>query len=248
MDPGALDVLHHPRNETIVAVADDVDFYLFAEHVCVHEDRRVRRDIDGMLHIGDQLVAMVDDLHRPAAQHVRGPHEHRIADLIRDAGRGLHRSHRPTRRLRNAQAAEQLLELVPILRHVDLIGGGAEDRHARVVERPRQVDRRLPAELDDDPLRALSLDHRQHVFQRQRLEVQLVRRVKVGGNRLRIVIDDDRLVPRLPQRPDAVDGAVVKLDSLPDPNRPAADHDRLRAFRRSGVQAFRSGGRLFLNV
>ncbi len=59
----------------------------------------------------------------------------------------------------------------------------------------------------------------------ERLEVEPVGRVVVGRHRLRVRVHEHRLVPELLQRLRGVDAAVVELDRLPDPVRPAADHD-----------------------
>ena len=80
------------------------------------------------------------------------------------------------------------------------------------------------------PTRLLALDDLEHVLERERLEVQLVRHVEVGRDRFRIRVDHDRLVSLLAQRDHGAHAAVVELDALPDAIRPAAeDHDRLLA-------------------
>ena len=65
-----------------------------------------------------------------------------------------------------------------------------------------------------------------HVLERERLEVQPVDRVVVGRDGLRIAVDHHRLVALVAQREGGVTAAVVELDALADPVRPAAeDHD-----------------------
>ena len=60
----------------------------------------------------------------------------------------------------------------------------------------RELERRLAAELHDHAVGPLALArYCQHVLERQRLEVQLVRRVVVGGDRLRVAVDHDGLEP-----------------------------------------------------
>jgi hypothetical protein len=77
------------------------------------------------------------------------------------------------------------------------------------------------------------LIHRQHVLKRQRLEVQPVARVVVGRHRLRIAVHHDRLVAVFTQRKRRMAAAVVELNSLPDPVRPAPkNHDLLLLRRR----------------
>ena len=48
--------------------------------------------------------------------------------------------------------------------------------------------------------------------------------IKVGGYRFGIVVDDDGIIPRLFQRPDAVYRAIVKLHALADADGAAAQH------------------------
>ena len=107
-------------------------------------------------------------------------------------------------------------------------GRGADDRHAVGLEVARQLQRRLPAELDDHAVGLLVVDDLEHVFERQRLEIEAVGGVVVGGHRLRIAVDHDGLVAVLAQRQRGVHAAVVELDALADAVGAAAeDHDLL---------------------
>jgi len=83
--------------------------------------------------------------------------------------------------------------------------------------------------LDDHAAGLLPAHDLEHVLQRQGLEVQLVRDVEIGRDRLGVRVDHDRLETELAQRQASPDAAVVELDALPDAVRPAAeDHDALR--------------------
>ena len=62
-----------------------------------------------------------------------------------------------------------------------------------------------------------------------RLEVEAVGGVAVGGHRLRVAVDHDGLVAGGAGRHDAVDAAVIELDALADAVRTAAEHDHLAA-------------------
>ena len=77
------------------------------------------------------------------------------------------------------------------------------------------------------PFGLLQLDDLHDVLERQRLEIQAVGGVVVGGDRLRIAVDHDRLVADLLQREGGVHAAVVELDALADAVRPAAQDDDL---------------------
>ena len=83
-----------------------------------------------------------------------------------------------------------------------------------------KVDGRLSAELDNDAVRLLLVGDVQHIFHRQRLEVETVGDVKVRADRLRIVVDDDGFDAHLAQRPYRMHGAIVKLHALTDADRP----------------------------
>jgi len=64
--------------------------------------------------------------------------------------------------------------------------------------------------------RGRSLHDVHHVFERERLEVEAVRSVVVGGNRLRVAVDHDGLDARLLEREGRVHARVVELDALAD--------------------------------
>ena len=80
------------------------------------------------------------------------------------------------------------------------------------------------------PYGLLAVHDREHVLERQRLEVEPVGRVVVGRDRLRVAVDHDRLEAVVLEREGGVHAAVVELDALPDAVRAAAeDHDLLAA-------------------
>ena len=232
MHPGLLDVLHHPGHEHRLAVAEGVDVHLGgAGEVLVDQHRAVARHLHGGADVAIQLFVVADDLHGPAAQHVGGPDHHRIADLMRPgeglvpgAGDGVDR-------LGDVQPVQQLLEAFAVFGEVDGVRGGAEDWHAGVLEGLGQLQRSLTAELHDDPQQLapghLNGDQLQHVLGGQRLEIEPVGGVVVGGDGLGVAVDHDRLHPDGVEGEGGVAAAVVELDPLADPVRPAAEDDRL---------------------
>ncbi len=62
----------------------------------------------------------------------------------------------------------------------------------------------------------------------ERLEVEAAARVEVGRDRLRVRVHDDRRPAQLAERVGCLDGAVVELDPLPDPDGARADDERGR--------------------
>ena len=88
-----------------------------------------------------------------------------------------------------AEPGQQPLEPPPVLGQIDRIGRGAEDRDLGPLQRRREFQRGLPAELHDDAeKRAAALldpDDLDHVLGRQRLEIEPVGGVVIGRDGLR---------------------------------------------------------------
>ncbi len=128
---------------------------------------------------------------------------------------------------RMSSFCSSLLKPLPVLGPVDAVRAGAEDPDAGLRQRHGQVQRRLAAELDDDPFGLFLLHDVEHVLPGQRLEVELVRGVVVRADRLRVAVDHDALDAHLPQGQGGLHAAVVELDALPDAVGAAAQDDHL---------------------
>ena len=98
-------------------------------------------------------------------------------------------------------------------------------RDPRRLEAGGQLERRLAPELDHHAFRLLELADRGHVLERQRLEVQPVGGVVVGGDRLRVAVDHHRVAAQLAHGLGGVHAAVVELDPLADPVGARAEDD-----------------------
>ena len=151
---------------------------------------------------------VVDDLHGPAAQDVGGAHQHRVAERVRDP--------RPPRRRsapsRSAAAGGRAFRRRSAKRSRSSARSIASGDVPRIgtpaaLERHRELQRRLAAELDDHPERPLLLDDVEDVLEGQGLEVEPVGRVVVGRDRLRVAVDHDRLDARLAEREGRVHAA-----------------------------------------
>ena len=230
VDAGLLDVLHDPADPDVLAVADRVDVDL---------DRVLQEAVEEDL----ALRAACARSSRPASpRRRRAPSRARRA---RSSGARAAGSRRPgaaasassgelrqrVRRRLEVQPLEQRAEAPAVLGEVDRLGLRAEQRHARGLQAGGEPQRRLAAEGDDHALGLLDLDDRQHVLERQRLEVQPVRRVVVGRDRLRVAVDHHRVAAGLAHGHRRVHAAVVELDALADPVRAGAEdhHARLVA-------------------
>ena len=173
-----------------------------------------------------EALLVVDDLHRAAAEHVARADEQREADARARLERRVTPVRGRVRRRLVAEAVEQVAEAAAVLREVDRVDARAEDRHAALLQARGELQRRLAAELHDHAFGLLDLDDPEHVFERQRLEVQAVGGVVVRGDGLRVAVDHHGVAPRCAHGHRGVHAAVVELDALADAvGTGAEDHD-----------------------
>ena len=194
----------------------------------------VGRDANRLVDVLAEHDLVEDDLHAAAAKNERRADDERIAELRRalESAVDVARHHRLGHR--DAELVHRRVEEIAVLCVVDRVDGCAEDLAAGLLELARDVERRLPAELHDDAHGLFGLVDLEHVFDRHRLEVELVGSVVVGRDGLGVAVDDDRLVAHLAHRHRSVAAAVVELDALADAVRTAAeDHHLLRVVRDS---------------
>ena len=125
-----------------------------------------------------ELLRPVDHLHRPPAKHVARTQQHRIADPLGDRDRLVAAAGKAVGRLLQAQLVDQLGEALAVLGQVDAVRRGAEDRDAVGLQLGGELQRRLPAELDDHALKLallrLAVEDFQHILAGQRLEIEPV--------------------------------------------------------------------------
>jgi hypothetical protein len=224
-----LDVLHDPADDEVAgAVAEGVDVDLDGVlQEAVDQHRTLggeaalppeRAGAGELVHGGDQLVAVVHDRHGPAAEDVGGPDQGWEADAVADLERPLDVDRRAAGRLRNLQLGAEGVPPPAILGQIDGVGWRPQDEAGRQVV--GQLQRGLAAQGHDDPGGLFDVDDVLHVLERQRLEVEPVAGVVVGGDGLRVAVHHHRLVSGLAQSEAGVHAAVVELDALADAVRP----------------------------
>ncbi len=242
VDTGLLDVLHDAADDDVSTVADRVDIHFDgAVEEVIQQYRAVVGHLDRFTHIALEFLFLVDDLHRPAAQHVGRAHHQRVADRLGRSDGFLLTTRRGVLRLTQIQTLHHLLKAFTVFGAVDCIRTSADDRYTRLLQRTADLQRGLPAILHNHALGLLDTDDFQHVFQGYRLEVQAVGRVVVGGDGFRVAVDHDGLVAVFAHRQRGVHTAVVELDALSDTVGAATqDHDFVAA-RRVGLALFLVG-------
>src|SRR5947207_2975490 len=134
----------------------------------------------------------------------------------------------PPLRTANPEPVEQGAEALAILGYVHRLERRPDDAVPGRLEATRQLQRGLTAELDRDAVRPLPLAHREHFLQPERLEVEPVGRVVVGGDGLGVAVDHHRLVAECTEALRRMHAAVVELDSLADAVRAGAEDDDAR--------------------
>ena len=117
MHAGLLDVLHDRADVRLLAVAERVDVDL---------DRVLEEPVDEhapvtAAHRLAHVVLVVADAHRAAAEHVRGPDEHRVADALGDLDRLAPPSRPSPTPGSGRRAREQRAEALAILGEVDRV-------------------------------------------------------------------------------------------------------------------------------
>jgi hypothetical protein len=109
---------------------------------------------------------------------------------------------------------KQSVKTFSVFRNVYALCGSAENGYSRFVQRACQFYGGLTAECNNNADGFFNADYVHHVFFAERLKIKPVRRVIVGRNRFGVVVYDNNVISHLFQRPNAVNGRVVKLDAL----------------------------------
>ena len=219
----ALDVFHDAGDEYVLPVADGVDFHLGTHQIFVDEDVGVRIGGQNHVHVfADVSVGERND-HVLPAENVAWPHEHGIAELVCRFERLLFRQYGAACRTADAERFKQRIEAAPVLREIDPVRLRAEDWNTRGGERLCQLDGRLSAEGDDNAYGLFQFHNAQCVLRGERVKVETVGGVEIGGDGFRVVVGDGYLISRAFECHHAVDGGIVELDALPDADRARAE-------------------------
>ncbi len=223
VNAGGLDVLHDGADDGGVAVADavDVDFGGAFEEA-VDEDGALGGGVDGFVHVAAEFVVGVDDHHGAASEDEGRPNNHGIPNAVGDGDGFVFADGGAGFGLFEAEFVEKGGEEFAVFGEFDGLGGGSHDGDAGVFEAGGEVEGSLAAELNDDAVGLFLLANIEDVLEGERLEVELVAGVVVGGDGLGVGVDHDGLVSELFEGEGGVHAAVVELNSLADAVRSTA--------------------------
>ena len=145
MNACLLDMLHDAANQHHFAIADGIDIHFnrIVEEA-IQQHRRVVGDADRGLEVAAQILLVIDDLHRPAAEHIRRTHHQRVANLFRFLYRLLNGGDGGVRRLLQLQTVNRVLEALTVFRPVDSVRTGTDNRHAGSFQGTSQLQRVWP--------------------------------------------------------------------------------------------------------
>jgi hypothetical protein len=195
MDAGGFDVFHDAGDVDALAVGDgvDIDFDGFFQ-IFINQDGLAVAFADGDFDEVVELVGVVDDFHGSAAEDEAGADDDGETEAFGDfAGFGGVGGH-AVGGLAEAELFDHGGELGAVFGPGDAVGAGAEHDDALFLESVGQVQRRLAAELDDDAVGAFAADDGEDVLKRERLEIEAVGGIVVGGDGFGVAVDHDRFV------------------------------------------------------
>ncbi len=251
VDAQRIDVLHRAdRDAGVVRVAHHLVLDLLpADEAALDHDLADRAGAEaGANPLAVFLLGLDDAAARPAERE-RGPDDRREADVHQGSrlrggplleGAPLDDERR---RIRLPDPIEQVPERLPILGHPDGLERRPEQPDVMALEDAgpgevhRHVQGRLATETGEQALRLLAGDDRFDGGDRQGLEVDRVRNLRVGHDRGRVRVDQDRAHALRAQRATRLGAGVVELRRLPDHDRPRADDQHGSGFRRGPTAA-----------
>jgi hypothetical protein len=127
MDSRLLDVLHDPADQAVIAVRHPVHIEL--ERVLeepVEQNRLAVRRLRRLEEEAPHAVLVEHDLHRATAEHVRWPHQDRVADASGHRQRVLDRVRRPEVRTVYPVTVKSHPETPAVLGEIDRLPSRAE--------------------------------------------------------------------------------------------------------------------------
>ena len=228
-------MLHDCADYNLFAIAGQVNVNLDrCTQEVIQQHRALVGHLNRIMHVTIQLFLAIHNFHGPPTQNIGGTYNQWISNLLRRLDTFFDAAHRAIGWLFQAQLLNQLLEALTVLCPIDGIGTGSNHRHTGLFQTLYQVQRGLPAKLNDNALRLLQLNDFDYVFERQWLEVQAIRDIVISRYCLRVTIDHDGIVAIFAHGECGMHTAIIELYALPYTVRPSAQHHYLIPIGRRG--------------
>src|SRR5215471_3620491 len=146
MDASLLNVLHDAGNNDLFVIAKriDIDFISIFEEL-VDEYRALVGNLNCGTHVVVEHALVINDNHRPAAEHIGWTHKYRISDLARNGPSFFESDCGSILRLGNIEFTQQLPESFAVFCKIDRVWRCPDDRHTGILQIQREIQRSLPA-------------------------------------------------------------------------------------------------------
>src|ERR1700676_1704407 len=235
MDACFLNMLHNPADHGNFAIGNtvDIDFDSILEE-SIHQYWPFRTGFHRGSDITSQVFFLIDNFHGAAAENKRWSDQDWVPNRAGDLHRFLFIDRGAIRWLIEAKAIQQRGKVLPVFGHFNALGLCSNDVYSIGLESIREIERCLPAKLDNGGPTFFMLIDIQYVLESQRLEIEFVAGVIIGRNRFRIRINHDGFEAFFFQGKRGVHATVVELDSLTDSIRAAAQDHYLPAVAHGG--------------
>ena len=234
MDPHRVQVLHVADCDAVVrGVPHDLVFELLpAEDRLLHEDLLDPGVGDAEADDPLELFGGVGNAAPASSERVGGPHDDGVARLLDEGGRGRGVGDRAAPRDRLPDRSHEVGETLAVLPRGDRLDLRPEElnpvpaQDARLRQLAAQVERGLTAHPAQDALRPLLRDHFLDERDRERLDIDRVRGLRVRLDRRGIAVHEDDPDALLAEGSAGLGPGIVELRRLPDHDGAGADHHR----------------------
>ena len=162
------------------------------------------------------IIIIDGNLHTLPSQYIRRTYKNRISQFIGSLQRLFCGKDSLSCRSRNSTLFQNFIKEFTIFGSINIFCTGSKNRNPHFQKCLCQLDGSLTTKLHNRTVRFFNIYNIFHVFRCQWFKVQFVRHIKIRADCFRIVIDDNCLITTLSQRPHAVHGTEIELDSLSD--------------------------------
>ena len=224
VNTGTLHVLHDAGDQHILAIKHAVHFQLTAHQVLVNQNGVLLNGHVDDLHELFNVAVIIGNFHTLTAKHVRRTHQNGVAQLIGSLQRFFRGKDCTALGSRNIAKLQNLIKTLTVFSGVHTIGRSTKDLNTHISQCLSQLNGSLTAELNNCAPRFLQLHDVLNVLGSQRLKVELIRHVKVGGNGFRVIVNNDGLKTHAAECPHRMNRAIVKLNALANTNGAGAEN------------------------
>ena len=219
MYTGTLDMFHNTRDQDICTIAYRINLNFFTHQVFIDQDRMILCDLINGINKFYDFIIIEGNMHALSAKYIRRTNKHRITYAVCCHFCFLSRINSITCCSRNIRLLQDFIKKFTVFGCINILCFCTKNRHTHLHQAFRQLDRSLSTELYNCSIRFLDVYNILNIFRCQWFEIQLVCNVKVSGNRLRIVINNNGFISGFGKCPCTMNRTEIELDTLSDTDR-----------------------------